>query len=173
MWSARARRGRRIVAAALLALAAVLGACNPYTTTGQLPLRAAARCGLPGRGELPGRAVRRAGWVTGHLRYADPSRPESGTLRLVVISADLTGAGIVPSGIPRGDDSWPRHPPATVQDRGTAARPIGLAGALPGQRPRGRHGAVRDRRPPRLPAGRRPGRRRRDRAGGRPVDCRE
>ena len=64
--------GCRIVAAALLALAAVLGP-NPHHDGAVAPCALPARCGLPGREERLERPCARAGWVTGHLRYADPS----------------------------------------------------------------------------------------------------
>jgi hypothetical protein len=104
MWNARARRGRPARAAALLVLAGVLAACNPYTATGRLP---PARCQIDadctGGGSCVGGLCARAGWAAGHLRYADPSRPDPGALRLVVTAADLTGAGILPRSVPRGD----------------------------------------------------------------------
>lgn len=93
------------LAAALLVLAAVLAACNPYTATGRLP---PARCQIdsdcPAGESCVDGLCARVGWVTGRLRYADPSRPDPGALRLVVTAADLTGAGILPRSVPRGGE---------------------------------------------------------------------
>jgi hypothetical protein len=93
------------LAAALLVLAAMLAACNPYTSTGRLP---PARCQLdsdcPAGESCVDGLCARVGWVTGHLRYADPSRPDPGALRLVVTAADLTAAGVLRRSAPRGDE---------------------------------------------------------------------
>jgi hypothetical protein len=79
--------------------------CNPFTGTGRLP---PARCQVDldcARGESCVQGVcGRAGWMTGHLRFADPRCSDPGRLRLVVADTALGGMGILPVGNPDGGE---------------------------------------------------------------------